>query len=806
MTNTNSLNPNIQDLQQDVINLLNKIERLMDRASTLLSSDPSGKKYAEFKEGVVNAKCNVEDLELVMAIVAPMKAGKSTIINAILGQDLLPSRASAMTTLPTEIILRADEPEAVLKLSKSTLSAVENTLSALQQKIKIGGIDQATEKMAKYPHLVDLLPKIQDGFSIYQKIIGIERIKETLTDLNDIVRVCTVINPFKDPLNQEGFEVPSIYTPFWKATETDQAKFLGNLVIVDTPGPNEAGENLRLSAVVADQLRRSSMVLIVLDFTQLNNKAAEEIKREVQPVVKLLGKQNLYVLVNKVDQRTEKDPMTSEKVKQFVLADLGLGDASDEGRVFEVAARRAFCAAHFLSELQHNPNIEKKEMKTARALAEQVFGIDWEEDFEDCSLEQLQKKAQRLWKKSGFEPFLENAINVLMESAAPRCIKSALNLSRERLKQLRDDVQLRSSAIAKDEEKLRLEVGALEEDLNHLEDCRKRLKEVDKIRNQLQHNLDDLLKNLKIAARVSLEDYFAKEDFERGNLIEKMGIKAREIFSTSLGNFKLFPDWMSNSLKSFVEYKSSGIFEFYSEYKAEEFANQAVAYAQERTENLLGTVREHTTKEVEKARSGLTNFLERETMPIIDRARTRINQSFNVDLSLPPPILDTSDDISVNRPRIRSKTKMEDQGYEYITVKKRVWSHWLWLIPIDITEKRKRPDKKVNYYTVSLSELIPEINQSIEASINAIGEELKKYFDDDFQVRIDNFFKSLDAYLSNYRDNLKQAQKDQQLDLEDKKRLVSGLDSIVPEATEQIKKSDSYIEYANSMIEGKRKI
>lgn len=800
---TDSLHPNIQDLQQDVITLLNKIEELVHIASTLLSSDASGKKYAEFQKEIVDAKQKVEDLELVMAIVAPMKAGKSTIINAIVGQDILPSRASAMTTLPTEILLRTNESEPVLVLDKSTLSCLKSTLLTLQKKIQTNGLDQAVAKMGKYPHLTELIPKIQDGFSIQPETMGLEEIKETLTDLNDIVRVCTVLDPLADPLNQEDFDVPCIYTPFWKATDTNKAKLLGNLVIVDTPGPNEAGENLRLSAVVADQLRRSSMVLIVLDFTQLNNKAAEEIKRQVQPVVRLLGKENLYVLVNKVDQRTEKDPMTSEKVKQFVLADLGLGESSDAGRVFEVAARWAFCAASFLSELQHHPNIQKEEMKTARALAEQVFGIDWEEELEDCSLEQLRKKAQRLWKKSGFEPFLENAINVLMESAAPRCIKSALNLSRKRLEELRDDVQLRSSAIAKDEGKLRLEVAALEEDLEHLEVCRKRLKEVDKIRNKLRKNLDNLLEDLKIVAQVSLEDYFAKEDFEQGNIFQQMDITARKFFLTPLGDFKLFPDWLSNNIKSTLEFKTSGVFESDSEHNAEEFANQAVIYAQQRAESLLVTVRERTDDEIEKARSGVLNFLERETSPIIERARTRLNQSFNIVLSLPPPLLDTSDDIPVNRPHIRSQTKTVDQGYAEVTVRKRTWRHWLWIVPTNVTEKQKRPDKKVNYYTVSLNELIPEINQSIEVSIDAIGEGLNKYLDDDFQQRIDKFFNALDGYLSNYTDSLKQAQDDQKLAAEDRKTLITGLNSIVPEATEQIKKCKSYTEYVKSLIEDK---
>jgi hypothetical protein len=48
---------------------------------------------------------------------------------------------------------------------------------------------------------------------------------------------------------------------------------------------------------------------------------------------------------------------------------------------------------------------------------------------------------------------------------------SALNLCRNRLLELRDDVKLRSSAIAKDEEKLRIEVDALEADLKRLEIC-----------------------------------------------------------------------------------------------------------------------------------------------------------------------------------------------------------------------------------------------------------------------------------------------------------------------------------------------
>lgn len=78
-----ALKPNVQNLQKDVIDLLGQISSLMYRASTELSSDSAGKKYADFQQEVAEKADRVKNLELRMAIAAPIKAGKSTIINAI---------------------------------------------------------------------------------------------------------------------------------------------------------------------------------------------------------------------------------------------------------------------------------------------------------------------------------------------------------------------------------------------------------------------------------------------------------------------------------------------------------------------------------------------------------------------------------------------------------------------------------------------------------------------------------------------------------------------------------------------------
>lgn len=790
----------VGDIQKDVIELLGKIEGLMNRASNALKSDGTGVKYAEFERQIAIKKHDVEELELVMSIVAPMKAGKSTIINAVVGFDLLPSRAAAMTTLPTEIVFNKDLIEPILIVPEECSEALNTTVEAIKRKIRDEGIATTQERIATHPHLQELLQEVETtkGFFNSEQVKGKDEIKKILTALNDIVRLASIIEPTKDPLARIK-DLPRIETPFWRSQKQDvQADLLGSLVIVDTPGPNEAGENLKLSAVVEEQLKNSSIILIVLDFTQLNNKAADDIKRQVKPIIDLLGKENLYVLVNKVDQRTEKDPMTSEKVEQFVLADLELGNRKDADRVFEVAARWAFCATNFLSEAQDNPHAELIQLSTTRSLAEQVFGIDWEEDLEDSSVAKLQKKAQRLWEKSGFQSFLDRSINALMERAAPLAMKTALNYSRRLLNELKDDVSLRSSAISEDGEKLRNEVKALEADLKRLEMCRIKLKEVEMVRLNLQENLDRILQIVRESALVNLKDFFAKEEYEKAEFLKRFDIGARNFFLKPISSFPLFPDVISKMFRS-LEFKPSGVFEFSTETQAEKFANQSILYAKQRSEAILSSYKYSIEQEIDKARTGLIDFLDQETKPIINQAKARLNQNFNVDLSLPAPSFD-SEGINFAGPRIKNNSRLVDQGYETIKVKKRSFWNWMWLVEFEVDEKRKKPDCKENYYTISLEELIPEINQSIESSIDSLRLGINKYLDEYFQEKVNSFFDNLDAYLSSYRDSLRQAQSDQQLLKEEKDRLVNELNAIVPEATECIKKCSSHLDVIDHLF------
>jgi len=793
-------NIKLQDLQLNVISGLKQINDLMVRANHYFREDEYGQKYGEFAKEVERAIDNVENLQLRMSIIAPMSAGKSTIVNAIVGQDLLPSRSTAMTTLPTKILLNREISEPILTLSEQTIDVFQETFATISRQVQLLGISVIEESIGQYSYLMELLEEVKNNVNLLlpKKVSGREEIGKILMRLNDLIRLCATLDPCFDPL-AELIDLPCIETPFWPSKNNQAGEQLGNLVIVDTPGPNEAGKNLKLTSVVERELQKSSIVLIVLDFTQLNNKAAEEIKKQVRPIIDLIGEENLYVLINKVDQRRQGD-MSSEEVKKFVFADLDLKESKNSNKVFEISAIRAFAATKFLLELQQHPERELTEMKTATGLAREVFGIDWEEELEDTTIKVIQKKAQRLWIKSGFAPFLEKSVAALIETAAPRCLESTLTRTRSLLLALKEDLNLRAKAISQNTEKLHQEIESLETDLKYLQTCSTRLTEVDNIKKTLQSNLNSLLEDLKQEAKISIEDYFVDEKYDQGTIVEKADIQTRSLLLANIGNFELFPKWLSQGLKSALEYKTGGIAEFKTELEAKYFSDRAVSWAKKRAESLLANVREHTDKEITNARNALASLLEKETLPIIERANSRLQETFEIKLVLSPPTLNSDEYLNVNQPGIQQEVRQVDRGYGERLIKKRTWHHWMWIVPFETKERYKKPDTQIKCYTVSLQDLVEQINSSIEKSVNEIDRRIVEYLDEDFHSRLTQFFSSLENYLSKYIANLTQARVDRELSLENREKLISNINEIVDEASKEIFKVDIYLQETHEFL------
>ena len=69
------LTPNVKDLQQDVIELLDQVKPLFERAADLMDFDQDYKDdYLNKAREILEARNKVDELELVMSIAAPMKS------------------------------------------------------------------------------------------------------------------------------------------------------------------------------------------------------------------------------------------------------------------------------------------------------------------------------------------------------------------------------------------------------------------------------------------------------------------------------------------------------------------------------------------------------------------------------------------------------------------------------------------------------------------------------------------------------------------------------------------------------------
>ena len=368
---------------------------------------------------------------------------------------------------------------------------------------------------------------------------------------------------------------------------------------------------------------------------------------------------------------------------------------------------------------------------------------------------------------------------------------SALNLSRNLLVELRDDLNLRHSAIAQDEERLRREISALEADCKRLALGRDRLKDVEHIRAELQENLDQILANLKQTAQVRIEDYFIEDEY--ASQLQDLPLTMKEIFINPLAEFESFPQWISPQITANLTYKSFGKFEFYTQPEAEEFAEQAVAWSKQRAEVVFKSVCQVVEKEIEKAWATLTDFLVEETTPILEQARSRIQKAFRIEL--PPPPQPTFEHPKISG--VQTPVAHESKQITDYTVKEYRPFYWLFLVKV---EKKVQIIKTESYYTVSIEELAALINNSIEASVTELHQEISQYLEQEFQQRIDDYFVALDRYLQNYRDSLKQAQQDQQLSLEAEKQLVGALNYLVPETTAKLKKAEIYLERTNYLL------
>lgn len=458
----------------------------------------STRKHIEVLQG---EGTKLADLEMVLAVVGTMKAGKSTTINAIVGTEVLPNRNRPMTALPTLIRHTPGQTEPLLKFGNS--EPIHRLIQTLRDELVKPKNRQFLAGLKSDSDMQGLITFIEHHDQYKQLYRGADAIFEFLKGLNDLVRLSSDLEvdfPFSD--YDEIHEIPVIEVEFVHLRETSQAQ--GRLTLLDTPGPNESGQP-HLRKMLREQLSKASAVLAILDFTQLKSDADAEIRKELQDIAEI-SKGRLYTLVNKFDQK-DRHGDSEDEVKIFVAEHLMSGQIRHED-VFPVSSRWGYLANRARHEVSlHNALPDPKTNPWVVDFGEEAFGRRWESKIDD--IEEVQAAADDLWKGSLFHAPLQGVIQTAHARAAGLAIDAAAAKLVDLAVKMDNLLSTRETALTKSAKVLQEQICALQQDISRVEKSEAQARKVsEKLLQRLTDGSTKVFQKVKQDALESLELYF----------------------------------------------------------------------------------------------------------------------------------------------------------------------------------------------------------------------------------------------------------------------------------------------------------
>lgn len=460
---------NFELLQEEAIRLIsvesNFLNELAKTKGLVMAAENSDKQTFDQDsvkkriEVLTGEKIKLEKQELVLAVVGTMKAGKSTTINAIVGVEILPNRNRPMTALPTLIRHKAGQKEPVLFLKNK--APLTNFIAQLNTVLENQNVDDKLLGSENSVDMIELAAKIKQKDYLQEKYAGSLKIYEFLKMLNDLVRFSVITKtqfPFASYSNVDN--LPVIEVEF--AHLSDYSEQIGGLTLLDTPGPNEAGQG-HLKPMLRDQLKKASAVLTVLDYTQLKSEADDVVRQELQQIVAECG-DRLFVLVNKFDQR-DRNADSAESLTRYVAENLMAG-AVKANNVYPVSANRAYLACRALAELEKNQNLDLKQ-PWVEDFACAAFGEDWHDDIQDR--ERVIKKANSVWEKAGFTVPLQDVVKGSHEKAGILSLESAVTKINITAQDVENYLEVRHTGLKSSVEELQKQIMTLKQDIEKFE-------------------------------------------------------------------------------------------------------------------------------------------------------------------------------------------------------------------------------------------------------------------------------------------------------------------------------------------------
>ncbi|MDN4931660.1 dynamin family protein [Escherichia coli] len=451
--------------------------------------------------------------EMVLAVVGTMKAGKSTTINAIVGQEILPNRNRPMTSVPTLIRHVPGKTEPVLHLEH--IQPVRNLLITLQEKLATPAGQQVAQTLQQTGDTRELLDILTDDGWLKNEYHGEEEIFTGLASLNDLVRLAAAMGsefPFDE--YAEVQKLPVIDVEFSHLVGMDECQ--GTLTLLDTPGPNEAGQP-QMEVMMRDQLQKASAVLAVMDYTQMNSKADEEVRKELNAIADVsVGR--LFVLVNKFDEK-DRNGDGADAVCQKVPAMLN-SDVLPASRVYPGSSRQAYLANRALHELRKNGTLPVDEAWVDDFVREAFGRI--KKDYVCKDSELATEGATDLWEGSLIDQLITEVILSSHSRAAALAVDSAAAKLMQNAENISEYLSLRHQGLMQSIQSLQAHITSLLEDIREIADCQEQVTaDVRMAMEEIDARTRELLTGVCTSLEEELNDYFRSGKRKEQQMLEE---------------------------------------------------------------------------------------------------------------------------------------------------------------------------------------------------------------------------------------------------------------------------------------------
>ncbi|KAG8832758.1 hypothetical protein FRC17_000721 [Serendipita sp. 399] len=301
-----------------------------------------------------------------IVLVGLESSGKSAVLNMLIGTDIIPSSEGPTTAMPLRVQHVPGLVEGTLEFNAEYLmrgvdrireqswsSKIEYIKSLQWDRLELPGnfpVEELRSRWSKFPSsvLIGALERVSSPtFGVYSPVRGKDAIRQTLSDINSIVRLCRIL-----PVGYDHFDPgdwPHLSIEFESLTSEP---IRSTYQFIDIPGVGDARDPHKWDGLTREVLKTANMIIALVPMDDF----ASSLWREIPSMImKEAGVRVGTVLLTRLDMAPRSDlPKLCEEVRKVFWP----GPASQPGKIIACSprfARTAQLLHEFISSMDTKP-------------------------------------------------------------------------------------------------------------------------------------------------------------------------------------------------------------------------------------------------------------------------------------------------------------------------------------------------------------------------------------------------------------------------------------------------------------------